>query len=112
MGFACHPTLAKHVISRLRLGGDVLNRLDGSERRAAFNPETQMSHESIWPDAALEKQMLGDCEEAEGSQYESLRNLACHVRALLDRVRGLEVQCGIGPIGGYDAWKQPQEPNA
>jgi hypothetical protein len=43
----------------------------------------------VWPDAALEKEMLRDCTEvAEGLDY--FTDLQCHVPALLERVRDLE----------------------
>lgn len=56
----------------------------------------------IWPDEKLEHAMLSDAEHLERSSTSGSvdRNAACHIKALLCRVRDLEKDCA-----GYEAMK-------
>ena len=57
----------------------------------------------VWPDAKLEKDMLNDCDILDhlrergietfiGTANEVIGDVACHVRALLERIRELETE--------------------
>lgn len=52
-----------------------------------------MSHVPVWPDAELERQMISDAESPSCNPNGTDRDVACHVKALLCRVRELEGRC-------------------
>lgn len=49
--------------------------------------------ERIWPDTELEKQMLSDAENPACNSDGTDRDVVCHVKSLLCRVRELEDRC-------------------